>query len=49
MTVDQALNHDWLVDPALEDAKLQTDCLREFKYKHKWLVRQIKKMCLIMT
>lgn len=39
MTVNEALQHDWLSDPALGDAKLSTDCLREFKYKHNWLVR----------
>lgn len=38
MTVDQALEHDWLSDPSLRDAKLLTDTLREFKYKHTWLV-----------
>lgn len=38
MSVDQALEHDWLNDPKLADAKLSIDCLREFKYKHKWLV-----------
>lgn len=31
LTVDQALEHDWLADPALRDASLLTDCLREFK------------------
>lgn len=38
LSVDEALAHDWISDPALADAKLMTDCLREFKYKHKWLV-----------
>ncbi|KAI6241281.1 hypothetical protein M3Y99_00353400 [Aphelenchoides fujianensis] len=41
MSVDQALEHDWLADPALKDAKLLTDCLREFKYQHKWLERRV--------
>lgn len=41
MSVDQALQHDWLSDPSLRDAKLLTDCLREFQYKHKWLVSDI--------
>ena len=31
MSVDQALEHDWLADPSLKDARLLTDCLREFK------------------
>lgn len=38
MSVDEALEHVWLADPALGDVKLSTDCLREFKYKHNWLV-----------
>lgn len=41
MSVDQALEHDWLSDPSLKDAKLLTDCLREFKYQHKWLERRV--------
>ncbi|CAD5207130.1 unnamed protein product [Bursaphelenchus okinawaensis] len=41
MSVDQALTHDWLADPALKDATLRTDCLREFKYQHKWLERRV--------
>uniref|UniRef100_A0A1I7S951 Protein kinase domain-containing protein n=1 Tax=Bursaphelenchus xylophilus TaxID=6326 RepID=A0A1I7S951_BURXY len=41
MTVDQALSHDWLADPSLRDAKLRTDCLREFKYHYKWLERRV--------
>uniref|UniRef100_A0AC34FUI7 Protein kinase domain-containing protein n=1 Tax=Panagrolaimus sp. ES5 TaxID=591445 RepID=A0AC34FUI7_9BILA len=41
MSVDQALEHDWLNDPKLADAKLSIDCLREFKYKHKWLERRV--------
>uniref|UniRef100_A0A914E3E1 Protein kinase domain-containing protein n=1 Tax=Acrobeloides nanus TaxID=290746 RepID=A0A914E3E1_9BILA len=41
LTVDEALNHPWLADPALKDAKLATDCLREFKYRHKWLERRV--------
>ncbi|KAI1702784.1 immunoglobulin domain-containing protein [Ditylenchus destructor] len=41
MTVDDALKHDWISDPALADAKLSTDCLREFKYRHNWLERRV--------
>ncbi|KAE9550262.1 hypothetical protein FO519_006523 [Halicephalobus sp. NKZ332] len=37
MSVDQALIHDWLNDPGLSKAKLSTDCLREWRYSHKWL------------
>ncbi|KAL7071304.1 hypothetical protein ACQ4LE_009560 [Meloidogyne hapla] len=39
--VQQALTHDWLSDPSLDDAKLSTDCLREFKYRHQWLERRV--------
>uniref|UniRef100_A0A914KID4 Uncharacterized protein n=1 Tax=Meloidogyne incognita TaxID=6306 RepID=A0A914KID4_MELIC len=39
--VQQALTQDWLSDPSLDDAKLSTDCLREFKYRHQWLERRV--------
>ncbi|KAF7636564.1 hypothetical protein Mgra_00003955 [Meloidogyne graminicola] len=39
--VQQALTHNWLSDPSLDDAKLSTDCLREFKYRHQWLERRV--------
>lgn len=38
MSVDEALVHDWISDPALKNEKLSTDCLREFKYRSNWLV-----------
>uniref|UniRef100_A0A183BTP3 Protein kinase domain-containing protein n=1 Tax=Globodera pallida TaxID=36090 RepID=A0A183BTP3_GLOPA len=41
MDVEQALQHEWLSDPELGDTKLSTDCLREFKYQHKWLERRV--------
>ncbi|KAL3121107.1 hypothetical protein niasHT_005367 [Heterodera trifolii] len=41
MDVEQSLQHQWLSDPSLGDAKLSTDCLREFKYQHKWLERRV--------
>uniref|UniRef100_A0A7E4UT80 Immunoglobulin I-set domain protein n=1 Tax=Panagrellus redivivus TaxID=6233 RepID=A0A7E4UT80_PANRE len=41
LSVDQALQHDWLSDPSLAEARLSTDCLREFKYQHKWLERRV--------
>ncbi|KHN78737.1 Muscle M-line assembly protein unc-89 [Toxocara canis] len=41
LTVDDALNHRWLAVPFLEEAKLASDCLREFKYRHKWLERRV--------
>lgn len=39
--MDQALEHEWICDPALKEAKLATDCLREFRYKHNWLNRRV--------
>uniref|UniRef100_A0A0M3HQT6 Protein kinase domain-containing protein n=1 Tax=Ascaris lumbricoides TaxID=6252 RepID=A0A0M3HQT6_ASCLU len=41
LTVDEALNHRWLAVPFLGEAKLASDCLREFKYRHKWLERRV--------
>ncbi|TKR95921.1 hypothetical protein L596_010020 [Steinernema carpocapsae] len=42
MTVSEALNHPWMsTEPLLKDAKLASDCLREFKYRHKWLERRV--------
>lgn len=49
LTVDEALDHPWLSDPALKDAKLAVDRLREFKYRHKWLVRLLLSQILIIT
>uniref|UniRef100_A0A0N4ZEY7 Protein kinase domain-containing protein n=1 Tax=Parastrongyloides trichosuri TaxID=131310 RepID=A0A0N4ZEY7_PARTI len=41
MTVNNALAHPWVSESSLLDAKLSSDCLREFKYRHKWLERRI--------
>uniref|UniRef100_A0A1I7XI01 Protein kinase domain-containing protein n=1 Tax=Heterorhabditis bacteriophora TaxID=37862 RepID=A0A1I7XI01_HETBA len=41
MTCEEALQHSWLVSPDLKDAQLSADGLREFKYKHKWLVPSV--------
>ncbi|VDK28452.1 unnamed protein product, partial [Gongylonema pulchrum] len=38
LTVDEALQHPWLSKKSLENAPLTSACLREFKYRHKWLV-----------
>uniref|UniRef100_A0A0R3PB19 Protein kinase domain-containing protein n=1 Tax=Angiostrongylus costaricensis TaxID=334426 RepID=A0A0R3PB19_ANGCS len=38
MTVDEALGHPWIADPNLKTIPLTADSLREFKYRHKWLV-----------
>uniref|UniRef100_A0AC35UCB8 Protein kinase domain-containing protein n=1 Tax=Rhabditophanes sp. KR3021 TaxID=114890 RepID=A0AC35UCB8_9BILA len=41
MTASEALLHPWISNPALLDANLSSDCLREFKYRHKWLERRV--------
>ncbi|KAK0423251.1 hypothetical protein QR680_008047 [Steinernema hermaphroditum] len=41
MSVAEALEHPWMREPLLKDAKLASDCLREFKYRHKWLERRV--------
>ncbi|VDO60779.1 unnamed protein product, partial [Onchocerca flexuosa] len=38
LNVDEALRHPWLSDEFLENAPITSECLREFKYRHKWLV-----------
>ncbi|VDM23034.1 unnamed protein product [Wuchereria bancrofti] len=41
LNVDQALRHPWLSEKCLENAPITSECLREFKYKHKWLERRV--------
>uniref|UniRef100_A0A158Q7Y7 Protein kinase domain-containing protein n=1 Tax=Elaeophora elaphi TaxID=1147741 RepID=A0A158Q7Y7_9BILA len=41
LNVDQALRHPWLSEENLENAPIASECLREFKYKHKWLERRV--------
>uniref|UniRef100_A0A0N5BPH5 Protein kinase domain-containing protein n=1 Tax=Strongyloides papillosus TaxID=174720 RepID=A0A0N5BPH5_STREA len=41
MTVNEALSHPWIAESSLLDARLSSECLREFKYRHKWLERRV--------
>uniref|UniRef100_A0A0K0DZ32 Protein kinase domain-containing protein n=2 Tax=Strongyloides stercoralis TaxID=6248 RepID=A0A0K0DZ32_STRER len=41
MTVNEALSHPWISESSLLDAKLSSECLKEFKYRHKWLERRV--------
>ncbi|VDN86597.1 unnamed protein product, partial [Brugia pahangi] len=41
LNVDEALRHPWLSEACLENAPITSECLREFKYKHKWLERRV--------
>ncbi|KAL3997510.1 Immunoglobulin I-set domain family protein [Acanthocheilonema viteae] len=41
LNIDQALRHPWLSEEFLENAPITSECLREFKYKHKWLERRV--------
>uniref|UniRef100_A0A915PP41 Uncharacterized protein n=1 Tax=Setaria digitata TaxID=48799 RepID=A0A915PP41_9BILA len=41
LNIDEALRHPWLSDEFLEKAPLTSECLREFKYRHKWLERRV--------
>ena len=38
LTCEEALKHRWLDDEKVKNAQLPADGLREFNYKHKWLV-----------
>ncbi|VDK64426.1 unnamed protein product [Onchocerca ochengi] len=41
LNVDEALRHPWLSDEFLKNAPITSECLREFKYRHKWLERRV--------
>ncbi|MCP9264251.1 Immunoglobulin I-set domain protein [Dirofilaria immitis] len=41
LNVNEALHHPWLSNEFLENAPITSECLREFKYKHKWLERRV--------